>query len=65
MDNKNLQFQTPETVNCLTRQDLPTEMAELSDKDLQQIVGGRQLEDAGASSCAVCSSPCSNSLSFI
>jgi bacteriocin-like protein len=65
MDNKNLQVQMPETVNCLTRQDLATEMVELSDKDLQHVVGGRQLEDAGASSCAACRTPCSSSLSFI
>jgi bacteriocin-like protein len=63
MDNKNLKSQTAEPVNCLTKQDLPTEMVELSEKDLQQIIGGRELE--APSSCVTCATPCSNSSSFV
>jgi bacteriocin-like protein len=63
MDSKNLKAQMVEPINCSTRQDLPTEMVELSEKDLQHIVGGRQLEVA--SSCFACSTPCSKGLSSI
>jgi bacteriocin-like protein len=64
MDNKNLKAQTAESGNCLTRQDVPTEMVELSEKDLQQIIGGRE-ELAPPSSCFACASPCSNSSSLV
>ena len=64
MENQNLKAQTAESGNCLTRQDLPTEMVELSEKDLHQIIGGRELVEA-ASSCITCASPCSNSSSFV
>jgi|GEM_PF-3628835 len=63
MENQNLKAQTAESGNCLTRQNLPTEMVELSEKDLQQIIGGRELEVA--SSCITCASPCSNSSSLV
>ena len=56
MDKKNLEFQTAQPVNCLTKQDLPTEMVELSDQDLQEIIGGGALESS--SGCAGCRTPC-------
>jgi bacteriocin-like protein len=39
MHNKNLIPQATQPANCLTIQELPTQFIELSDKDLQQIVG--------------------------
>jgi len=42
MDKKNLMPEATQPANLITIQNLPTEFAELSDKDLQQIVGGKQ-----------------------
>ena len=57
MDNKKLKAQVAQPVNCPTKQNLPTEMVEMSEKDLQQIVGGRVVE-LTASSCASCFASC-------
>jgi len=42
-------LQTTQPVNSITIQDLPTQFVELSDKELQQIVGGRQPRSDGQS----------------
>jgi bacteriocin-like protein len=55
MDNKSLKAQTAEPITCPSKKDLPTEMVELSEKDLQQVVGGRV---AAISACSSCSNPC-------
>lgn len=61
MDKKNIELQTAQPINCLIKQDFSTEMVELSEKDLRQIVGGGIEALAG---CAACRTPCSNSSSF-
>jgi bacteriocin leader peptide (microcyclamide/patellamide family) len=42
MHKKNLTPQTIQPVNRITIQELPTQFVELSDKELQQIVGGSE-----------------------
>jgi bacteriocin leader peptide (microcyclamide/patellamide family) len=41
MDKKNLMSQVAHPINKLTVQDLPIELAELSDEALSQILGGQ------------------------
>ena len=44
MNPKNLMSLTVKRVNSLTKQDLPIDLVELSDIDLQHIVGGTAIE---------------------
>jgi bacteriocin leader peptide (microcyclamide/patellamide family) len=48
MHNKNLTPQTTQPINRITIQDLPTQLIELSEKDLQQIVGGSEPASSGS-----------------
>jgi bacteriocin-like protein len=47
MNQRKWLLQTTQPVNRITIQDLPTQFVELSDKELQQIVGGRQPRAGG------------------
>jgi bacteriocin-like protein len=53
MNQKKLLLQAIQPFNHITIQNLPTEFVELSDKDLQQIVGGRQPRSDGQSGGAI------------
>jgi len=44
MDKKNLMSQVAHSINKLIVQDLPIELAELSDEELQQVVGGKEIK---------------------
>jgi len=48
MHKKKLTPQGTQPANRVTIPDLPTEFVELSDKDLQQIVGGSEPTSAGS-----------------
>jgi bacteriocin-like protein len=44
MGKKNLMSQVAHLINNLTVQDLPIELAELSDEELQQVVGDKEIK---------------------
>jgi bacteriocin-like protein len=44
MDKKNLMSQVAHPINKLMVQDLPIELAELSDEELKQVVGGKEMK---------------------
>ena len=48
MNKKNLTTQPKDSSNRITEQDLPTEMVELTDRELQQIAGGPSRVDVNA-----------------
>jgi len=48
MHKKNLISQVTQPINRSTIQELPTQFIELSDKDLQHIVGGSEPASAGS-----------------
>lgn len=45
MNKKNLMSQMVNPINSLTIKDLPVELLELSEEDLQQVVGGTKLPE--------------------
>ena len=47
MHKKSLMPQATQPTNCITIQNLPTQFVELSDKELQQIVGAGQPTSPG------------------